>query len=125
MTTENTIPKKIKDDVAKALKNGYHKKALKLVKDIPDDDPWKIDVVAKAEKMAEEARAKAKPKAEAKLSGPKVITHTELLEDYQSLYDKLAVYELQQRKIKKPFRHVVVARRRLSVFMLNFKRSCG
>lgn len=54
-----------------------------------------------------------------------VITAEGLIADWDKLYDKLTKYEAQQKAIKKPFRHVVLARNRMKQFRNNFKRNSG
>ena len=86
------------------------------------------------QKKAEEKKPiKAEPKPKAKIETkaelrpvrkPKEITSAELLEDYKALYDKFTAYEAQQKKAKKAFRHCVVARRRIEVHSMNFRRNC-
>ena len=77
-------------------------------------------------------KAAAKPKDAPKKADtsirPKkeiVITAEGLIADWDKLYDKLTKYEAQQKAIKKPFRHVVLARNRMKQFRNNFKRNSG
>jgi len=117
------VPQATQDAAAHCIKNGYHNKLRLVVKGLPDDHPFKIEAMKKAQSM--DAEAKAKAKAEAKKRAKTAIKPEQILDKYDELHDLLAEYELQEKLVKKPFRHAVVARRRIKVFRDNFKRNCG
>ena len=82
--------------------------------------------IAAAKSMANKPKVAPK-KADTSIRPKKeiVITAEDLIADWDKLYDKLTKYEAQQKAIKKPFRHVVLARNRMNQFRNNFKRNSG
>ena len=118
------VPEATLEAVAHCLKNGYHEKLRKVVADLPDDSEYKKLALLKADAMDIEAKAKAKAEQKKKAKSQAKVTPEQVLDKYDELHDVLAEFEHQEKMQKKPFRHAVVARRRITVFRDNFKRNC-
>lgn len=89
----------------------------------------KKPTVAKPEiKNPEAEKVEAKKPEEVKESlrpvrKPKELTAVEIQEDWASLIRKTILFEAQQKLSKRPFRHILMARRQLEVRLNQFKRN--
>lgn len=119
------VPEATVEAAKHCVKNGFHTKLRAVVKDLPADNAFKVAALAKADAMDAEYKAKKKTEAKKKSKAVKRVTPDQILDKYDELHDLLAEFESQERAIKKPFRHAVVARRRIEVFKGAFKRNCG
>ena len=63
------------------------------------------------------------PEKVEKVKAPKLITAADVYAEFQALHAKLDSFEKQQQKIRKPFRHVFMTKKRLWVAMEAFKRN--
>lgn len=108
----------VKSDVELAFNNGHFAKAVDLVKDLADDNPYKIEVLTKSAKMEKEAGKSIRPTKK-----PKVIEFDDVLKKWQDSVDILKAYRDQQQKAGKAFIHIHVGYHRSNQFMLRFKRN--
>ena len=114
--------KELIEQAEKALKAGYHNKALKLAKEIEDERTRGI-IVAKATKAKAEAQveAEAAPKKR-EYTKPEVVTPQNVLDAYAALMDTLAEIEVQERGKARPYRFYFFHRRQVENLMRNFKK---
>lgn len=115
------VPDETSQAAEHCIKNGFHAKLREIVKNLDDDDPFKIEMLEKADDM--DAQAKAQAKLKKKKVEALQITGESVLDKFDDLHDILAEYELSQRTKKKPFHHAVIARRRIVVIQDAFKRN--
>lgn len=115
------VPKETEDAAVHCIKNGFHDKLRNIVKDLADDHPFKKEMLAKAEDM--DSKAKAEAKLKTKKAQDSAFSFEDVLVKVDETIDALAEYELSQRNHSKPFRHAVIARRRIEVIRDSFKRN--
>jgi len=113
-----TAQEKIIADAEKALKSGYHKKALKLSKEIEDENV-KATIVARAEKLQAKAKEEAaQPKVEPETR--KVLTPYSIVEKYDELLAILAEIESVEKQKARPYRFYYFHRRQIENLKRNF-----
>ena len=106
----------LKLDVEKAFDDGHHTKAAKLVKDLAEDDPYKIEVLAKSAKM--KADKSIRP-----VKQPKVIEFADVMKKWGELVGVLKAYSNQQQSAGKAWRHIFQGYHVVNQHMLRFKRN--